>query len=54
MYFEIVGEVTHVETFAAGSSIREVARLRKFYGRWAVGGNVRVLPRSAWRTAPSG
>jgi hypothetical protein len=33
MYFEIVGEVTHVETFAAGSAIRELARLRKFYGR---------------------
>jgi len=33
MYFEIVGEVTRVETFSAGSSIREVARLRKFYGR---------------------
>lgn len=33
MYFEIVGEVTHVETFAAGSSIRELARLRKYYGR---------------------
>ena len=33
MYFEIIGEVTHVETFAAGSSIREVARLRKLYGR---------------------
>lgn len=33
MYFEIVGEVTHVETFAVGSSIREVARLRNMYGR---------------------
>ena len=33
MYFEIIGEVTHVETFAAGSSIRELPRLRKFYGR---------------------
>jgi hypothetical protein len=33
MYFEIVGEITHVETFAAGSSIREIARLRKLYGR---------------------
>jgi hypothetical protein len=33
MDFEIVGEITHVETFAVGSSIREVARLRKFYGR---------------------
>lgn len=33
MYFEIVGEITHVETFAAGTSIREIARLRKRYGR---------------------
>ena len=33
MYFEIVGEVTHVETFATGSSIRELQRLRKCYGR---------------------
>ena len=36
MDFEIVGEIAHVETFAAGSSIREIGRLRKFYGpgRW--------------------
>ncbi|MFN0038656.1 MAG: hypothetical protein ACKVP2_04005 [Burkholderiales bacterium] len=33
MYFTILGEITHVETFAAGSAIREIARLRKFYGR---------------------
>jgi len=33
MYFKIVGEITHAETFAIGSSIREVARLRKLYGR---------------------
>jgi hypothetical protein len=33
MYFEIVGDVTHVATFAIGSSIRELPRLRKFYGR---------------------
>ena len=33
MYFNIVGEITHVETFAIGSSIREIARLRKLYGR---------------------
>ena len=33
MYFEIVGEVTRVETFATGSAIRELPRLRKFYGR---------------------
>jgi hypothetical protein len=33
MYFQILGEITHAETFAAGSSIRELGRLRKFYGR---------------------
>jgi hypothetical protein len=31
--FEIVGEITDVETIAAGSGIREVARLRRIYGR---------------------
>ena len=36
MYFEIVGTISHVETFAVGSSIREIARLCKIYGsgRW--------------------
>ena len=36
MSFEIIGEVTHVETIAVGRSIREMARLRRFYGpgRW--------------------
>jgi hypothetical protein len=36
MYFQILGDITHVETFATGSSIREIARLRKLYGkgRW--------------------
>jgi hypothetical protein len=33
MYFEIIGEIAHIETFAVGSSIREVERLRKRYGR---------------------
>ena len=33
MEFEIVGEIAHVETFAVGSSIREIARLRKLHGR---------------------
>ncbi|MEW6689722.1 MAG: hypothetical protein AB1452_11595 [Pseudomonadota bacterium] len=33
MYFEILGDITHVETFAVGSSIQEIARLRKRYGR---------------------
>jgi hypothetical protein len=33
MYFEIIGEITSVETFATGGAIREVSRLRKLYGR---------------------
>jgi hypothetical protein len=36
MKFEIIGEIVDIETIAVGSSIREVARLRKVYGagRW--------------------
>jgi hypothetical protein len=33
MYFEILGDIADVETFATGTSIREIARLRKCYGR---------------------
>jgi hypothetical protein len=33
MGFQILGDITQVETFAIGSSIREIARLRKLYGR---------------------
>jgi len=33
MRFEILGEIFDVETFAAGSGIREIARLRRIYGR---------------------
>jgi hypothetical protein len=33
MGFEIIGDITDVEVIAVGSSIREIARLRKFYGR---------------------
>jgi len=32
MHFEIVGEITQVETFATSSGIREATRLRKTYG----------------------
>ena len=36
MHFEILGEIRAIETIAAGSAIREIARLRKLYGpaRW--------------------
>lgn len=33
MRFEILGAISEIETIAAGSGIRELARLRKFYGR---------------------
>ena len=34
--FEIIGEITVLETIAAGSGIRDIRRLRKNYGkgRW--------------------
>jgi hypothetical protein len=36
MWFELLGEISELETFATGSAIREIARLRKLYGkgRW--------------------
>jgi hypothetical protein len=33
MRFEVLGEISDVETFATGSGIREIARLRRLYGR---------------------
>ena len=33
MHFEILGEIADAETIATGSGIRELARLRKRYGR---------------------
>ncbi len=33
MPFEILGEISQAETFAVGSGIREIARLRRVYGR---------------------
>jgi len=33
MRFEILGEISDIETFASGFGIREVARLRRIYGR---------------------
>lgn len=36
MGFDVIGEITDIETIASGSAIREVKRLRKAYGqgRW--------------------
>jgi hypothetical protein len=32
-YFEIVGQITDVETIAVAASIRQLSRLRRQYGR---------------------
>lgn len=36
MEFEIVSDISDVETFAVGNAIREISRLRRVYGsgRW--------------------
>lgn len=36
MHFEIVGEISDIETIAVGNRIRELSRLRRLYGkgRW--------------------
>ncbi|CAN5835995.1 hypothetical protein BH23ACT11_BH23ACT11_27320 [soil metagenome] len=36
MNFEIIGEITHIETIVVGGNIREISRLRRTYGtgRW--------------------
>ncbi len=33
MHFQILGDVSDIETIATGRGIREIARLRKFHGR---------------------
>jgi hypothetical protein len=33
MHFDIIGDIRHVETIAAGRGIRELARLQRLYGR---------------------
>jgi hypothetical protein len=50
MYFEIIGEITQVETIAVGSSIREIALLRRQFGR----GRWRKLKGVATVRLPSG
>jgi len=33
MYFEIVGPIANIERIAAGTSLRQLSRLRRRYGR---------------------
>jgi hypothetical protein len=49
MYFEIIGEIESIEPIAIGTSIRDMARLRRRYGtgRWRkLKGMANVRPRS--------
>ena len=32
MFFEVIGQIQNIETFAYGSAIREIGRLRRQYG----------------------
>ena len=50
MPFEIVGEITRIQTIAVGRSIRNLQRLRKLYGR----GRWRTLKGVALVRLPSG
>lgn len=50
MYFEIIGEIEDVETIAIGSSIRDLARIRRRYGQ----GRWRKLKGAATIRLPSG
>ena len=51
MDFEIVGSIADAETIAAGSGIRELARLRKHAMVEGGGGNERDLRTSIWMAA---
>jgi hypothetical protein len=33
MWFEIIGDISDIETFAVGTAIRELDRLQRTYGR---------------------
>jgi hypothetical protein len=50
--FEILGDISNIETFATGTGIRERARLRRIYGqdRWR---NAKVWRESVYRMAQS-
>jgi hypothetical protein len=46
MFFEVVGEISQIETIAVGGGIRDIMRLRKQYGtgRWRkLKGTAKVL-----------
>ena len=52
MSFEILGEIGSIETIAAGPAIRDLARLRKRYGRgrWRKRKGIATVCRQ-WKTA---
>jgi hypothetical protein len=45
MWFELLGQIDEIETIAAGTSIQEIARLRRRFGqgRWRKKRGVRTI-----------
>ncbi len=52
MPFEIIGEITDIETIATGNAIRDIARLKKSYGlgRWRKLKGIALVRLSSGRT----
>jgi hypothetical protein len=52
MHFEIVGEISNVETIAVGGRIRDIMRLRRQFGsgRWRKRKGVAIVRLSTGRT----
>jgi hypothetical protein len=50
VHFEVIGEITNVETIAAGRRIRQLERLQKLYGK----GRWRKMKGDALIRLPSG
>ena len=46
MDFELLGEIEDVETIAVGTSIRELSRLRRLYGKGRWSGVARIRLRN--------
>ena len=49
--FEILSEISDVETFATGTGVRERSRLRRIYGPAVAGASEKGLRRSGCRMA---
>ena len=55
MYFEILDEITNIETIAVGSGIRDIKRLRKQFGpgRWSQAQRHSASKTAQWKDTTS-